>query len=129
MTDCSILIICCEKTKEIVDEAGLNAAVMSVPCLGRIDEALLIRAFRKGADGVIVAGCVDGNCRYSSGNYQARRCVNEVKNILNEISLSGERLEIVNVASNDILDLLNSLQLMKETLLRLGKPNILEADI
>lgn len=129
MNDCRILIICCEKMKETVERADLpDSAVLALPCLGRIDEAVILRAFRKGADAVIVAGCVEGNCKYNSGNYQARRCVNEVRDILTEIGVSGERLEILNLAPNQMIDLVNLFENMKEVVLRLGHPDILGAE-
>ena len=41
-------------------------------CTGRVDLAFLLRAFQKGADGVIVGGCWLGECHYvTEGNYYA----------------------------------------------------------
>ena len=129
MNDCRILIICCEKMKETVESADLpDSAVLALPCLGRIDEAVILRAFRKGADAVIIAGCVEGNCKYNSGNYQARRCVNEVRDILTEIGISGERLEILNLAPNQAVDLVNLFEIMQVVGMRLGHPDILGAE-
>lgn len=115
--------------KETVERADLpDSAVLALPCLGRIDEAVILRAFRKGADAVIVAGCVEGNCKYNLGNYQARRCVNEVRDILTEIGVSGERLGILNLAPNQSIDLVNLFENMKEVVMRLGHPDILGAE-
>ncbi len=44
-----------------------------LPCTGRIDFMLILKAFAQGADGVIVSGCHPGDCHYTSGNYHARR--------------------------------------------------------
>lgn len=128
MNDNSILIICCEKMKETVERAALSAALLPLPCLGRLDEAVLLRAFRQGAAAVIVAGCVEGNCKYNSGNYQARRCVNEVKDILEEVGVSNERLAILNLAANQTIDLVNIYTQMQEVVSRLGPPDILGAE-
>ena len=128
MNDNSILIICCEKMKETVERAALPAALLPLPCLGRLDEAVLLRAFRQGAAAVIVAGCVEGNCKYNSGNYQARRCVNEVKDILEVVGVSSERLAILNLAANQTIDLVNIYTQMQEVVSRLGPPDILGAE-
>lgn len=128
MNDNSILIICCEKMKETVELAALPAALLPLPCLGRLDEAVLLRAFRQGAAAVIVAGCVEGNCKYNSGNYQARRCVNEVKDILEEVGVSSERLAILNLAANQTIDLVNIYTQMQDVVSRLGPPDILGAE-
>lgn len=64
---------------------------------------------------MIVAGCVEGNCKYNSGNYQARRCVNEVKDILEEVGVSSERLAILNLAANQTIDLVNIYTQMRKS--------------
>jgi F420-non-reducing hydrogenase iron-sulfur subunit len=50
-----------------------NVRIIRVPCTGRIDPLFIIKAFERGADGVIVSGCHPADCHYSSGNYHARR--------------------------------------------------------
>jgi F420-non-reducing hydrogenase iron-sulfur subunit len=49
--------------------AGL--LTLRVPCTGRVDPELVVRAFEKGADGVLVGGCHPGDCHFQSGNYRA----------------------------------------------------------
>ena len=34
---------------------------------------LILKAFQRGSDGVIVSGCHPNDCHYTSGNYHARR--------------------------------------------------------
>lgn len=50
-----------------------NVRVIRLPCTGRIDFMLLLKAFGQGADGIIVSGCHPADCHYTSGNYHARR--------------------------------------------------------
>ncbi len=50
-----------------------NVRMIRLPCTGRIDFMLLLKAFAQGADGVIVSGCHPGDCHYTAGNYHARR--------------------------------------------------------
>jgi coenzyme F420-reducing hydrogenase delta subunit len=50
-----------------------NVRVLRVPCTGRIDFMMILKAFQQGADGVIVSGCHPNDCHYTSGNYHARR--------------------------------------------------------
>jgi len=50
-----------------------NVRVVRLPCTGRIDFMLVMKAFSAGADGVIVSGCHPNDCHYTSGNYHARR--------------------------------------------------------
>ena len=50
-----------------------NVRIVRLPCTGRIDFNLLIKAFEVGADAVLVSGCHPGDCHYTAGNYHARR--------------------------------------------------------
>lgn len=50
-----------------------NVRIIRLPCTGRIDPAFIVKAFERGADGVIVSGCHPADCHYTSGNYHARR--------------------------------------------------------
>lgn len=50
-----------------------NVRMIRLPCTGRIDVLLILKAFELGADGVIVSGCHPGDCHYTSGNLSARR--------------------------------------------------------
>ena len=54
-------------------EYPANVRIVRLPCTGRIDFNLLIKAFEIGADAVLVSGCHPGDCHYTAGNYHARR--------------------------------------------------------
>ena len=54
-------------------EYPANVRIVRLPCTGRIDFNLLVKAFEIGADAVLVSGCHPGDCHYTSGNYHARR--------------------------------------------------------
>jgi len=50
-----------------------NVRVIKMPCTGRFDPLFMLKAFERGADGVLVSGCHPGDCHYTAGNYNARR--------------------------------------------------------
>ena len=54
-------------------EYPANVRIVRLPCTGRIDFNLLVKAFEMGADAVLVSGCHPGDCHYTAGNYHARR--------------------------------------------------------
>ncbi len=60
-----------------------------------------MEAFRKGADGVYVVGCLEGECHYLTGNLRAKKRVEYAKNLLDEIGVEAERLEMYNIAASD----------------------------
>jgi coenzyme F420-reducing hydrogenase delta subunit len=63
-------------------------------CSGTIDPVLLIDAFLKGSDGVLVGGCRLGDCHYGEGNYFAQWKVKLTKKLLDRIGFDGERIDI-----------------------------------
>lgn len=73
--------------------------VIQVPCTGRVDILHLLNAIEDGADGVYVAGCLEGECHYIEGNLKARRKVDYVKKILAELGIEPERVEMYNLSS------------------------------
>jgi coenzyme F420-reducing hydrogenase delta subunit len=64
-----------------------------------VDPLYILRAFEAGADGVFVAGCLEGQCHYQVGNLYARGRVAELKRTLDEAGIGGERLEMFNLSS------------------------------
>lgn len=77
-----------------------NIRVVRLPCTGKVDVLYLLRAFEEGADGVYVAGCLEGNCHFLNGNIMARKRVAYAKKLLDQIGLGGERLEMYNMSAS-----------------------------
>ena len=65
--------------------------VIKIPCTGRFDPLFMIKAFERGADGVLVSGCHPGECHYLTGNLTARRKFIALKSFLSYIGLEGDR--------------------------------------
>jgi len=76
-----------------------NVKVVLLPCTGGVDPLYILRAFEAGADGVFVAGCLEGQCHYQVGNLQAKSRVRYLKKLLDEAGIGGERLEMLNLSS------------------------------
>ena len=76
-----------------------NIKVIKLPCTGKVDVLYLLKAFQSGADGVYVAGCMEGDCHYLTGNLRARKRVEYTKKILDEVGIGGERLEMYNMSA------------------------------
>ena len=53
--------------------------MVRTPCTGRIDRAMMIKAFAKGADGMAIVGCEPGTCRYGSGTATSQRNTEDAK--------------------------------------------------
>lgn len=72
-----------------------------LPCTGRIDESLLLKAFENGADGVMVIGCLEGDCHYVNGNIRAKARVERVYQILEQINIGPERIRMYNLSAGE----------------------------
>jgi F420-non-reducing hydrogenase iron-sulfur subunit len=46
--------------------------IIRVMCSGRVDPSFILKAFKKGADGIFIGGCHIGDCHYSEGNYKTQ---------------------------------------------------------
>jgi len=76
-----------------------SVRVVKLPCTGKLDVLLVLDALEQGADGVMVAGCLEGDCHYQSGNLNAKRRVGYVQALLTEIGLEPERVRMFNMSS------------------------------
>lgn len=47
-----------------------NVRVVRVMCTGRLDPQFAVKAFEKGADGVLILGCHPGDCHYKEQNFR-----------------------------------------------------------
>jgi len=69
-----------------------NVRAIRLPCTGRIDFMLILKAFAQGADGVIVSGCHPGDCHYTAGNYHARRRWILFRKLLDYVGIDVRRI-------------------------------------
>jgi len=71
-----------------------NFRMIRVMCSGRIQPAFVLRAFEKGADGVLVSGCHFGDCHYIFGNERAVEQFDKTKNMCKLIGIEEGRIRL-----------------------------------
>ena len=76
-----------------------NIRIIRVPCTGKVDVLHILHSFERGADGVYVVGCLEGDCHFNSGNLRARKRVEQAQNILEAIGIGGQRAQMYNLSS------------------------------
>jgi F420-non-reducing hydrogenase iron-sulfur subunit len=76
-----------------------NVKIIRVPCTGKVDALHIMTAFEKGADGVYVAGCLEGDCHFKNGNTRAGHRVEHVQKILEELGWEKERLAMITMSA------------------------------
>lgn len=69
-----------------------NIRIKRVMCIGRINQALILRAFEYGADGVILLECNDENCRYGPGPEIGHTNVARARALLRLLGIGQNRL-------------------------------------
>lgn len=76
-----------------------NVEIVRLPCSGRATPLHLLEALLSGADGVMVAGCREGDCHFLTGNLYAKRRVARAKELLAEAGVEPERVEMFNLSA------------------------------
>lgn len=71
-----------------------NIRIIRVPCSGRVNPQFVLRAFQKGADAVLVAGCHPGDCHYTTGNFFTRRRYLLMKRMLDFLGIDSRRFQV-----------------------------------
>jgi len=66
-------------------------AVIRVMCSGRVEPTLVLEAFQKGADGVMVLACHPGDCHYKEGNLRAYCRAELLQRLVPQLGIPPER--------------------------------------
>ena len=69
-----------------------NVKIIRVPCSCRVNPMFILRAFQRGADGVIMCGCHPGDC--TTGNYYARRRMTLLFSMLDFLGIERGRTRV-----------------------------------
>ena len=75
-------------------EYPANVKIIRVPCSCRVNPTFILKAFQRGADGVILCGCHPGDCHYMTGNYYTRRRMSLLFRFLNYLGLEKDRVRV-----------------------------------
>jgi len=82
---------------------GYSPAVrpIKVMCLGRLRSGNILKAFEKGAAGVLLMGCAPGDCYYEFGNRHAEEVFEETRELTMLLGYSDEQLQLHWVTAGD----------------------------
>ena len=105
-----------------------NIRIIRVPCSGRINPLHIISALHQGADGVLVSGCHPGDCHYISGNLVARRKFSMLKNFLEHVGISPQRVQFSWVSAAEGARFAALIDKVTEDIKRIG-PNKIPAKV
>ncbi|HHT76139.1 MAG TPA: hydrogenase iron-sulfur subunit [Euryarchaeota archaeon] len=131
-----ILAFCCNWCSYAgADLAGVsrlqmptNFLVLRTMCSARVDPEHVLRAFAKGADGVLVLGCHPADCHYIGGNYRTRRRIALLKILLEQYGLDPERLKLEWVSASEGVKFQSTIIEFVDKIRELGPNPLIEAE-
>ncbi len=104
-----IVAFCCRECAYAAADASANARtplpptvrLVLMPCTGRVSPLHLLSALAEGADGVMVAGCLLGQCHYREGNFNAVDRVAFVQRLLTSVGVEPERCRMFTMSAGE----------------------------
>jgi len=123
-----ILVFCCNWCSYAgADLAGVSRLqmppyfrVIRVMCSARVDPEFVLRAFKKGADGILVAGCHPADCHYIGGNYRTRRRIALLKMLIQQFGYDPDRLRLEWISAGEGEKFQKTITEFTETINELG---------
>jgi len=103
-----------------------NVRAIRVMCSGRVEPTFVLRAFIRGADGVLICGCHPGDCHYHEGNYKCLRRYHLLQKYIQQMGIESARLKLEWISASEgkqFAELVNS---YTETISELGPCKIKE---
>lgn len=74
---------------------SLPDELVRVMCAGRISAGQLLKAFERGAKGILVLGCSEQDCHYGFGHRQAEANLRKLGQLMELLGLERERLAMI----------------------------------
>ena len=100
-----------------------NVRIIRVMCSGRVDPTFLLKAFSRGADGVLIAGCHPGDCHYQEGNYKALRRYRMLLRLLDQFGIERDRVRLEWISASEGELFAKTVRELTETVRQLGPLN------
>ena len=100
--------ICKWCTSAAADLAGVsrlkyqpNVIDIRVMCSSRVDPEHILEAFHDGAEGVFIGGCHPGDCHYQVGNFQTRKRIMMLHEILKSLGIAPKRVRLEWISASE----------------------------
>ncbi|GBE57970.1 methyl-viologen-reducing hydrogenase, delta subunit [bacterium BMS3Abin01] len=98
--------------------------IVRLPCTGRVNPLLVLKAFQEGADGVLVSGCHPGDCHYNEGNYYAHRRLELLSRMMAVYGIEPERFRYTWISASEGARWAETVTGFTETIRPLGRLNL-----
>ena len=112
-----VISTCNWNAHESLQEAGrrhlhypAGARPLKVDCLGQVSASVILKAFEKGADGVMLVGCTPEECHYEFGSRRAAELFEEVCKLARLLGFRQEQLAFHQVAAGEAESLIEAVR-------------------
>jgi heterodisulfide reductase subunit A len=78
-----------------------SVRLIRLMCSGRLGPQFVLRAFERGAAGVLITGCHPGECHYQTGNYKALSRYKLLKEMVRNMGIEEERLRLEWISASE----------------------------
>jgi F420-non-reducing hydrogenase iron-sulfur subunit len=97
-----------------------NVIPIRVMCIGGVEPAFILKAFKEGADGILVCGCNPGECHYLNGNHNALQRVILMQKLLKQMGIEEMRLRIHWICASCVEDFVKAVKDITDDVRALG---------
>lgn len=104
-----------------------NVRAIRVMCSGRIEPTFVLKAFREGADAVLICGCHPGDCHYQEGNYRCLRRFLFLQKYIQQMGIEPERLRLEWISASEGKQYAELINQYTQTITEMGPCHIKEA--
>jgi F420-non-reducing hydrogenase iron-sulfur subunit len=101
-----------------------NVRIIRVMCSGRVEPTFVLKAFREGADGVLICGCHPGDCHYHEGNYKCLRRYHLLKRYIQQLGIHQDRLHLEWISASEGKQFAQLVDQMTEQIRNLGPAGV-----
>ena len=103
-----------------------DVRVIRVMCSGRIGPTFVLKAFREGADGVLICGCHPGDCHYHEGNYKCLRRFHLIQKYISQMGMDKDRIRLEWISASEGKEFAELVNEFSETIKKLGNSKVKE---
>ena len=103
-----------------------NIRIIRIMCSGRVEPTFVLKAFKEGADGILICGCHPGDCHYHEGNYKCLRRFHLLQKYLVQMGIPTERLKLEWISASEGVEFAKLVNEFTETLKGLDPSHIKE---
>ncbi|MFN2219547.1 MAG: hydrogenase iron-sulfur subunit [Anaerolineae bacterium] len=112
-----VVLTCNWNALQSLDQAGKQRFALppgvrplKVTCMGQVGSSAILKAFEKGADGVMLVACAPEECHYEFGSRRAAEMFKEVRQLTALLGIHGDRLQFTQVGTGEGANLVGRLQ-------------------